>query len=480
MKKKFILPILVLLAAQLFAQTTNSPVTTTIKAFTVQEAVDYALQFNTQVKNAKLGVDQAKWRNVEIYTTGLPQISGNFDYTYYFKQPIAPALSKIFSEGTLAKVFQTLATGNPALGVPPNPAVAQVLMEGGNEAVSFVLPHNISTGLQVNQLFFDGRYVFGVKAAKELMLTARLQSQMSDVEIKYTVIKAYYQAAAAKEAIALLQENLKVIEKLTADTRATYQLGLIEELDVNRLELAQATLESQIALQKQMAEVAMANLKFQMGMPLNEELILKDKLDELKATVQVQDAVKQFEAKNRVEYDLLQSAIKLKGYDMRQKRVQYFPSLYGFLSYGWNSQSQKGSELFKKDSWFDQGLVGLTLKVPIFDSGSKLAQVKQAKLEQQKSVNDFENFKNAADLQYRAAQSSFAAALTDESNTRKAQELSKKIFDRNTIKYKEGVANSFELQQSEQEFVTNQLKYIQSTLNLLNTKADLDKALGTK
>ena len=93
---------------------------------------------------------------------------------------------------------------------------------------------------------------------------------------------------------------------------------------------------------------------------------------------------------------------------------------------------------------------------------------------------DFENFKNAADLQYRAAQSSFAAALTDETNTRKAQELSKKIFDRNTIKYKEGVANSFELQQSEQEFVTNQLKYIQSTLNLLNTKADLDKALGTK
>lgn len=471
MKKKFILPILVLLAAKLFAQT-NTTAITNVKAYTLQEAVDYALQFNTQVKNAKLGVDQAKWRNVEIYTTGLPQIAANFDYTYYFKPPISPALGKVFTEGTMAKVFGELAATNPN--------IAAILMNSGDQNVSFVLPHNISTGLQVNQLFFDGRYVFGVKASKELMLTARLQAQMSDVEVKYTVIKAYYQAAAAKEAIALLQENLKVIEKLTADTRATYQLGLLEELDVNRLELAQATLESQIALQKQMAEVAMANLKFQMGLPLNEELILKDRLEELKATVQVQDAVKQFEAKNRVEYDLLQSAIKLKGYDMRQKRVQYFPSLYGFLNYGWNSQAQKGGDIFKKDSWFDQGLVGLTLKVPIFDSGSKLAQVKQAKLEQQKSVNDFENFKNAADLQYRAAQSSFAAALTDETNTRKAQELSKKIFDRNTIKYKEGVANSFELQQSEQEFVTNQLKYIQSTLNLLTTKADLDKALGVK
>lgn len=476
MKKKLILPILLILAAQVFAQTNT---TTTVKAFTVKEAVDYALQFNTQVKNAKLGVDQAKWRNVEIYTTGLPQIAGNFDYNFYFKQPIAPALGNIFSGGLLRDAFGLLAYGDGTPANPPNPALQNIL-NTPQAPISFVLPHNISTGLQVNQLFFDGRYVFGVKAAKELMLTARLQSQMSDVDVKYAVMKAYYQAAAATEAKALLEENLKVITKLTADTRATYQLGLIEELDVNRLELAQATLESQIALQNQMAEVAMANLKFQIGMPLNEELILKDKLDELKASVQVQDAVKQFEAKNRVEYDLLQSAIKLKGYDMRQKRVQYFPSLYGFLSYGWNSQAQKGGDLFKKDSWFDQGLVGITLKVPIFDSGSKLAQVKQAKLEQQKSVNDFENFKNAADLQYRAAQSSFASALTDETNTRKAQELSKKIFDRNTIKYKEGVANSFELQQSEQEFVTNQLKYIQSTLNLLNTKAELDKALGVK
>ncbi|MFM2306376.1 MAG: hypothetical protein RLZZ367_1045 [Bacteroidota bacterium] len=476
MKKKLVLSILLAMGVSGFAQTTGSPATTTVKAFTVQEAVDYALQFNNQVKNAKLGVDQAKWRNVEIYTTGLPQISGNFDYNYYFKQPISPAFNKLFSDpnNSFAQLFSYLYQKDPA-GFGPI-----IAGQANQKAFSFVLPHSINTGLQVNQLFFDGRYVFGVKAAKELMLTARLQSQMNDVDVKYAVMKAYYQAAAASEAKALLQENLKVVEKLTADMRATFQQGLIEELDVNRLELAQATLESQIALQNQLAEVALANLKFQMGMPLGEELILKDHLTELKASVQVQDATKQFDARNRAEYPLLESAIKLKGYDMRQKRVQYFPSLYGFLSYSWNSQAQSGADILKKDSWFDQGLVGLTLKVPIFDSGSKLAQVKQAKLEQQKSINDFENFKSAADLQYRAAQSSFSSALTDETNTRKAQELSKKIFDRNTVKYKEGVANSFELQQSEQEFVTNQLKYIQSTLNLLNTKADLDKALGVK
>ncbi|HLP21380.1 MAG TPA: TolC family protein [Chitinophagales bacterium] len=466
MKKTLLLAITLFFAATGFSQVA------TVKAYTVKEAVDYALQYNNSVKNAKLDIDKAKWRNLEIYTTGLPKIAANFDYTYYFKPPISPALGKIFSEGTLAQVFGVLAQSNPA--------IANILANSGNQAVSFVLPHNISTGIQVNQLLFDGRYVFGVKAAKDLTKTARLSADMSDIEVKYSVMKAYYQAAAALEGKALLADNLKLVDKLLDDTRKTYQEGLIEELDVNRLELAQATLSSQIALQNQMAEVALANLKFQMGMSLNEEIILKDRLDELKTEVQSTLGITQFDPKNRIEYKMFETGIKLKGFEMRSQRVQYFPSLYAFMNYGWQSQAQGSKDIFKKDSWFDQGFVGLTLKIPIFDSGEKLAQVRQTKLDQQKLKNDFENFKNASDLQFRAAQSSFASALTDEANSRRANDLSKKIFDRNTIKYKEGVTNSFELQQSQQELVTNQLKFIQSSLNILNTKADLDKALGIK
>ncbi len=439
-----------------------------VKAFTVKEAVEYALQYNNAVKNAKLDIDKAKWRNLEIYTTGLPKISANFDYTYYFKPPISPALAKAFTGDVFGELART------------NPNIANILATSSNAPVSFILPHNINTGIQVNQLLFDGRYVFGIKAAKDLTKTARLSADMSDIEVKYSVMKAYYQAAAAQEGKGLLAENLGLIEKLLDDTRKTFNEGLIEELDVNRLELAQATLNSQIALQNQLAEVALANLKFQMGLSLNDEIILKDKLEELKTEVQTNLGITQFDPKNRIEYQMLETGIKLKGFEMRSQRVQYFPSLYAFMNYGWQSQAQASKDVFKKDSWFDQGLVGITLKVPIFDSGEKLAQVRQTKLDQQKLKNDFENFKNASDLQFRAAQSSFASALTDEANSRRANDLSKKIFDRNTIKYKEGVTNSFELQQSQQELVTNQLKFIQSSLNILNTKADLDKALGIK
>jgi outer membrane protein len=484
MKKPLALIITLLFAIESFSQ--DKPV----EAFTVKEAVDYALQNNTAAKNAKLGVSEAKWRNLEIYTQGLPQISASLDYSYYFKTPQFPGFNKFFSDSTssTARVFNYLAATDPNI----SNILRQSYIESKDKKLSFVLPHNLTTGLQVTQLLFDGRYIFGIKASKDLMRTARLSSQASDQEIKYAVMKAYYQAEAAQESKGLLAENLKLIEKLVNDTRATFKEGLIEELDVNRLELVQVTLENQINLQNQMADVALANLKFQMGMKLDDEIILKNNLAELKAEVP-QQLLAQFDATQRVEYQLLETAIRLKGYDMRQKRVQYYPSLYSYLNYGWAAQGETMQDFFKtttivypdgdtrkSSSWYDQGLVGLTLKVPIFDSGLKLAQVKQAKIEQIKTANDFENFKNASQLQFKVAQSGFNSALVDEANSTRTQELSKKIFDKNTAKFKEGVGSSFELVQSEQDYITNQLKHIQSSLNVLNTKADLDKAMGVK
>jgi outer membrane protein TolC len=98
----------------------------------------------------------------------------------------------------------------------------------------------------------------------------------------------------------------------------------------------------------------------------------------------------------------------------------------------------------------------------------------------EKTKNDFENFKNAALLQAEVAQTSYNAALADEINSQKTKELSAKIYKTNQIKYKEGLGSSFELTQSETEYITNQLRYIQSILNLLSAKAELDKVLEAK
>ncbi len=476
MKKGFVTILVLLVTASAFAQTGE------VKAYSLKEAVDFAVANNVAAKKAKLDEQKAKAFNWEIMTQGLPQVSGSVDYNYYFKTPQVPAIGNLFSDTS-----NTFAKAIGALRQSQDPAVQNALdlltKNSGGQGISFVLPNSLSAGFQITQLFFDARYMFGIQARKDLYKTSRLTTSLTEQEIRYNVTKAYYQAEAAQEAKGMLGENLKLIDK-----------GLIEELDVNRLELAKATLESQINLQNQMAEVGLFNLKYQMGLALSTDIVLKDKLDDLKVGANVSGELK-FDAKNRIEYDLLTTAVTLKGYDVAQKRSGYYPSLVGFLNYNWTVQTQKGSDMFTRQNtydpntgqvngtatrWYPTGLIGLSLKIPIFDSGLKMMQVKQAKLEQMKMQADFENFKNASELQFISAKANLNTAIGDEANAQRILDLSKKIFTTNQAKFTSGLSSSFELAQSQQEYATNQVKMVQSKMNVLIAKSELDKALGVK
>jgi len=459
-----------------------------VKAFSLQDAIQYAIKNNYDAKNADLDINKAKWRNWEIKSVGLPTISANVDYTYYFKQPIFPAAEKLFNDPSspTTQVFGYLSQSDPVI----RKILYDYAVNSKDAKISFVLPHNISTGLTISQLLLDGRYFIGLKATRDFMKVARLQKDMSDQDVRYNVMKAYYQAQAANESKQYLNEVKVLVEKLTNDTRKIYKEGLTEELDVNRLELALSNLESQINTTDKLAQVAVANLKFQMGLNLTDDIILTDKIDDLRAKMDP-SIVASFDPGKRIEYQLLDVATRVRHYDVQQRRSGHFPSLVAFLNYGWQAQVNKFGDFFKssettfpdgdvrkRSSWFESGIVGLKLNIPIFDSGNKMASVQQAKVDEQKHKNDFEKFKQASALQFESAQAFFVQALNEEQYSQKSVELSRKIYTKTNVKFKEGIGNSFELVQAQQELIQSQLKFIQAQLNLLNTKADLDKAIG--
>jgi outer membrane protein len=485
MKQFYSATLAVLCSTILFAQQPDF-----VKAFSLQDAIQYALQNNNDARNAKLEVDKARWRNWEIKSVGLPTITAGVDYSYYFLRPIFPAADQLFNDPNSAstQVFSYLAQQDPAIAqLLYNSAIASK-----NQQISFVLPHNLSTNIQLTQVILDGRYFIGLKATRDFTTTARLTKELSDQDVKYNIMKAYYQAQAASESKQYLTEVKDLVFKLTSDTRKIYKEGLIEELDVNRLELALTNLENQINTTNQLAEVALANMKFQMGLNLGDEIILTESISVLREKVDPQ-IVKEFKATQRIEYELLETAIRIRGYDVQQRRSGHFPSLVGFLNYGWQAQVNNFSDFGKKrevtfpdgdvqrkSPWFQSGIVGLKLSIPIFDSGSRLASVQQAKLDEQKQRNDFDNFQRAAALQVQSSQAFFTQAINEEFYTKKSVELSEKIFKTTNVKFKEGIGNSFELVQAQQDLIQNKLKYIQAQLSLLNTKADMDKALGVR
>ena len=58
------------------------------------------------------------------------------------------------------------------------------------------------------------------------------------------------------------------------------------------------------------------------------------------------------------------------------------------------------------------------------------------------------------------------------------KDLSEKIYNNYETKYKEGMASSLELTQSQLQYLNTEQAYFQAIFNLLDAKNKLDKALG--
>ena len=76
-------------------------------SFSLQEAIDFALQNNRQVKNAQRDIDAAEEQKWETIATGLPQIDANINYQNFIKQQVSVVPAEFFGgeEGDFAEVI---------------------------------------------------------------------------------------------------------------------------------------------------------------------------------------------------------------------------------------------------------------------------------------------------------------------------------------------------------------------------------------
>ncbi len=455
MKKVFIL-------FALIASLTSQAQSEGFRTFSLKQAIEYGVQNNISAKNAKLSEKEAKAKNHELLSIGLPQINGNFDYTYYLLKPTSPAFQAAFNLSKLPPGFEQFGALFPS-------------------KVYLALRNNIGTGVNLSQMVYDTRFFIGIQTFKKLIQVSQLQTELTEQDVRYNIIKGYSQTQSAKEILRYLDSSMVILNKLMVDTRATYQAGLIEENDVDRLELGVSNLQSQINSTKNLYELSLASLKYNMGLHLTDNIALTDDIESLRG--QMNEVLPDnFDPSQRIENTLLLAVTELKNFDRKQKKAGYYPSLTALANLGAGAQTDNFNNIGHIDSrtWYGQSYVGFTLRVPIYDGGQKEAAVKQARIEMEKAKNDLENFQSQSTLQVNAAKVTFGNNLGEEQNAKRSMMLNNKIFGKTQIKFKEGVSSSFELIQTQQDQTTNMIRYYNAMRSVLESRADLDKALGIK
>ncbi|MBK8519705.1 MAG: TolC family protein [Chitinophagaceae bacterium] len=441
----------------------------TVNSFTVQQAADYAKKNSVQVKNALLDILIQKQTNRDITSIALPQINGSMSITRNIDIPvqvipnfIAPATYKVLvDEGVKNGSGQPISY--PAGGF-------------GNLLFPFGNPWNANAGITLSQIVFDGQVFIALKARNGTMDYQRKIAELTEENIRANVYKVYYQLVTGKIQIELLDANIGRLEKLKRDVQIMYDNGFTEKVDIDKLAVQLANLQTEKLKANNLIANGYNGLKMLMGMPVKDSLVLTDTLDDSKIKEGVLEA-SQYKYTDRKDFQILETANKLNGLNVRRYKLTQIPSFV--LVGGYSKQAQRNEfDFFGKGDWFTSSYIGLQMKVPIFNGFAIKAKTQKARLEAQKTLNQTEALKINIDAEVENAKNNFIAAIASMDFQKKNMALAEKVYGQTKKKYEIGTGDATTINAAQLDLKTAQTNYISALSDAIIAKIDFLKATG--
>jgi outer membrane protein TolC len=416
----------------------------------LKEAQVYAIENNYDVRNADTDVEIARKRVKENLAIGLPQVNASAGYSNYFELPTSLI---------------------PAEFVGGNP--------GEFEELQFGTQHNANWNASLSQLIFSGQYIVGLMASKAYVGLNETSQAKTEIEIREIIAKSYYPVIILNENKKVFDSTLSSLNQMLYETQQYYDIGFVEDTDVDQLNLLIADMQTTITNIDNQLAIAYNTLKFQLGMQADEEIEITDNLDKLLAEVDKEMLINSsFDYNRHVDYKLLKDQERMAYLQMKLNRSEYYPTLTGFYSFQQDAFRDKFN-FFNNDKWYTSQMLGIQLEVPIFSSGNRKYKVQQAKLEIEKIKVMDDQLKQGLSLLVRTVKSEFSNAYLIYQNKKMALGNAEKIYQKSQVKYREGIMTSLDLAVTYNQYLTNQIEYLTSILELFLKKAELEKELTT-
>lgn len=416
--------------------------------FTLQEAVQYGTKNHLSVKNAELDIIGAELTIKQIKASGMPQINGQFQYTYNAIIPTQLLDAKNFD---------------------PNAE------EGAVTKFKFGVPWSGQAGLSLNQLIFDATWLVGLKAAPVYRELAKKGVTNTKITIAENVAKAYYSVLVAEERAKILDLNIARIDSLIREMRIMNQQGFIEKIDLDRLEVQRNNLITETQRVKNLVLLSQTLLKFQMGMKLDEPIILDDKLSDVDIRPFALMEYPAVDYGGRIEYSTLMVQRQLAVLDMERTQKGAIPKVSFNGSFGAGHSNPRFNPF---ERWFGSSALTLGVQIPIYDSGLRKIQLQQQNLALTKLDQSAQMLRESFDLQAKSASINIKNGLESLSIQQRNLDLAKEVIRVTRIKYQAGSGTNIEVINAESALKEAQTNYFAALYDLLIAKVDLDKAMG--
>jgi len=419
-------------------------------SFSLQTAVAFALEHNYKMINANRDIKDAQLEKWATIAGGLPQIEATVNYSNQLKQPVS-LIPAEFSGGT------------PGTFVP----------------VIFGQPQGAGAAVTLRQQIFDGSYIVGVQAVQTFIRFSANNKEKTQQEVIKMVTQAYGNVLLAKEGVKVVQNNRDNLATSLEETIQVIANGLAEEEQAEQLQITLSNVESQLRNFKRLQDISLQLFNLSLGLPIENTSSLSDNLEALAvAHIDYSLATDPLNIEQNVDYKLALNLNEQRSLELKLAKSRGLPTLNSFVNYGTNGFSDSFTFLNGSQQWFNSSVLGVDLRIPLFSSFKRSASTSRAKIALLKAQTQLTEASENIRLQWEQAKSNFILAIENHATAKENLGLSERIAQKNEIKFKEGLASSFELRQAQLQLYTAQKSYLEAMVNLINNKTTLEQIIN--
>ena len=301
------------------------------------------------------------------------------------------------------------------------------------------------------------------------------KSRASKIDMTKQVKDAYFAVLLAKNSLNVLERSINNAKETLKTTKASYEQGVVSEYDYIRAQVQVNNLNPTYISAKNGLDLAILQLKMILSLPTNQEISLKENLEDFSNKVTEINL-----NENTAEYnsDLRQLDLNIVSLQnsLRLVNSQHLPSLSAFGQYSYLTQAEDYN--FADYNWVGSAAVGLQLNIPIFNGRTVVNKAKQIKISLQELQLQKEYLKEGIDLQIQAAINSMNAAKEQLEANKDAIKQAERGYEIAKVRYQTGAGTILELNDSELSMTQANLTYQQSLYDYLIAQTNLEKVLG--
>lgn len=431
---------------------------------TVDQAIATALANNTDLRIAKLAIDDSEQQVMLAWAEVMPTINSSLNYTRNIEIPVQFLPGEFFG-------------GVPGTLVP----------------IKFGADNSWQGGFSVNQTLFRGDAIVAISSRDVYMLAAAENFRATSQQVVTQTRLAYYDVLIAEAQFRLADASLSRLKVNLDENKARAGAGLLDEYEVLRLEVQLANEEPRRAESADALEKAFRDLNLAMGLPVDTPFQVKGDLVNLDifatrtidANTELMDLDRMIAVAPVDQVDVtatrgdlrsLNVQRRLKDREIFANKTEYYPTITANYALQWSSSQNGTPDFWENNNRFQT--VGVTMSLPLFDGMRRVTTIKRSQIERRGLDEQIrfaeQNARNEVVTNWQRLERIFETA----SSRRKAVEQSKRGYDIALARFRNGLGSQLDVTEAEYQYQLAELNYAAMVFDYLSAKAEYDLSRG--